>query len=358
MALLGGRFHSEAMGYELASRSHFAAAQLDTEGADWPDGLPDMVEGYHSLVPLEPWPPEEPSPALGLRTAVVKATSSDDGRPLVLRWLDPSACPPSAEALSAALAAVERWAPLGAHPGLCGLRAAFVSADFFDAPALFVAHDAVAGAVTAEAAHCSGEEGGSGPASEDQLWAYAVQLAALLRATHAAGLALRPASLQPSKLLLCPGGRLRCGSPGLADLLHGQSADEDLAAAQAADFQSVGRALLALGTGAAEGAVLSRLARRVSGALAALLEGLLEGRITACAQLGPALSERALAALDGAHEAADLAVAELAAEAENGRLLRLLCKLGFINERPETDMAPAWAETGDRYGLPCLDPKT
>ena len=36
-------------------------------------------------------------------------------------------------------------------------------------------------------------------------------------------------------------------------------------------------------------------------------------------------------------------------ELENGRVARLLTKLGFINERPEFDHDPRWAETGDRY---------
>lgn len=32
-------------------------------------------------------------------------------------------------------------------------------------------------------------------------------------------------------------------------------------------------------------------------------------------------------------------------------MVRLLTKLGFINERPEFDMNPDWADTGDRYLL-------
>jgi len=36
-------------------------------------------------------------------------------------------------------------------------------------------------------------------------------------------------------------------------------------------------------------------------------------------------------------------------ELENARLVRLLCKFGFINERPEFDRDPRWSETGDRY---------
>ncbi|KAG1074101.1 hypothetical protein G6F42_025739 [Rhizopus arrhizus] len=40
---------------------------------------------------------------------------------------------------------------------------------------------------------------------------------------------------------------------------------------------------------------------------------------------------------------------ELSRELENGRLVRLMAKMGFINERPEFDMDPGWSETGDRY---------
>ncbi|KAG8694678.1 PAB-dependent poly(A)-specific ribonuclease subunit 3, partial [Ceratobasidium sp. 423] len=45
----------------------------------------------------------------------------------------------------------------------------------------------------------------------------------------------------------------------------------------------------------------------------------------------------------------DMLESELSRELENGRLVRLLCKFGFINERPEFDHDPRWAETGDRY---------
>ncbi|TSK98455.1 PAN2-PAN3 deadenylation complex subunit pan3 [Bagarius yarrelli] len=38
-------------------------------------------------------------------------------------------------------------------------------------------------------------------------------------------------------------------------------------------------------------------------------------------------------------------------EVQNGRLFRLLAKLGTINERPEFQKDPTWSETGDRYLL-------
>lgn len=36
-------------------------------------------------------------------------------------------------------------------------------------------------------------------------------------------------------------------------------------------------------------------------------------------------------------------------ELENARLVRLLTKFGFINERPEFARDARWSETGDRY---------
>ena len=75
--------------------------------------------------------------------------------------------------------------------------------------------------------------------------------------------------------------------------------------------------------------------------------------------------------LGGLGRAEDSLEAELMREVENGRLVRLLTKFGFINERPESvpltrslpssldetsdpaesrfDHDPRWAETGDRY---------
>jgi PAB-dependent poly(A)-specific ribonuclease subunit 3 len=45
---------------------------------------------------------------------------------------------------------------------------------------------------------------------------------------------------------------------------------------------------------------------------------------------------------------------QLFKELDNGRLFRLVAKLGMINERPEFGQDAAWAETGDRYLLKLL----
>ncbi|KAJ3325297.1 PAB-dependent poly(A)-specific ribonuclease subunit 3 [Blyttiomyces sp. JEL0837] len=63
------------------------------------------------------------------------------------------------------------------------------------------------------------------------------------------------------------------------------------------------------------------------------------------------IGPRILHEINSAHHYNDLLESELTRETENGRIVRLLCKLGFINERPEFDMDPSWSETGDRYLL-------
>ncbi len=56
--------------------------------------------------------------------------------------------------------------------------------------------------------------------------------------------------------------------------------------------------------------------------------------------------------MDQIQLANDQMTEELTKEYENGRLFRLLVKLGTVNERPEEDhLDPGWSETGDRFLL-------
>jgi len=65
----------------------------------------------------------------------------------------------------------------------------------------------------------------------------------------------------------------------------------------------------------------------------------------------PMIGARFYTQLDNAQLRLDVLENELAKELENGRLFKLLVKLATINERPELNMEPTWAETGDRYML-------
>ena len=49
----------------------------------------------------------------------------------------------------------------------------------------------------------------------------------------------------------------------------------------------------------------------------------------------PMIGARFYTQLDGIQQRSDILENELAKEVENGRLMRLICKLGVLNERPE-----------------------
>jgi len=61
------------------------------------------------------------------------------------------------------------------------------------------------------------------------------------------------------------------------------------------------------------------------------------------------INDRLLDQVDRLYCYGDSLEAELTKELDNGRLFRLLCKLGFINERPEYNGTPSWSEAGERY---------
>ena len=94
--------------------------------------------------------------------------------------------------------------------------------------------------------------------------------------------------------------------------------------------------------------LLDALEAALLGCLAAPREG--EGFPDAGA-LAAAVADRALDSLADAQRRSDLLMAELGKECENGRLLRLLARLGTIVGRPGLGADAEWAETGDRYLL-------
>lgn len=63
------------------------------------------------------------------------------------------------------------------------------------------------------------------------------------------------------------------------------------------------------------------------------------------------ISSQVVSALDSSLHAEDTLMSSLSSELENARLVRLLAKLGFINERHEFEHSAQWSETGERYYL-------
>ncbi|KAK9820130.1 hypothetical protein WJX72_006407 [[Myrmecia] bisecta] len=357
---MAAHFMAERLRQELQQRSYLTQAQVNPE-SEGDLGMPEMIQQYHSLYPLEEAGADElPSQAYGVGTVVLKGISSVDGAAYALRRIDGRQVPPSGELLSAAQETVEVWSSLTHHPHLLVPKAVFVSSEMDGTPAIYFVHDYQPAAVSLEQAHIQPTMTSAGlvrnTPSEEHLWTYLVQLTAALRAVHCAGLACRPGSLLASKVLLISAGRIKIGSLGVLDLINCEGRQrEDIGQLQRDDLAAVGRLLLVLACSGTQSASLdfcsmhfSADLTRVIGALLAANEG---GGLQNWRQLCGVLGERMLGELDALHLYSDAVVSQLSKEAENGRLLRLLIRLSTINERPEADMDPQWSETGDRYLL-------
>jgi PAB-dependent poly(A)-specific ribonuclease subunit 3 len=63
------------------------------------------------------------------------------------------------------------------------------------------------------------------------------------------------------------------------------------------------------------------------------------------------ISSQLMSTFDSALRMDDHLTSDLGRELENGRLVRLLTKLNFINERPEHEHDRQWSENGERFFL-------
>ena len=190
--------------------------------------------------------------------------------------------------------------------------------------------------------------------SDRIMWSYISQLVAVLRNIHGTSMACR--CLTPAHVLRTSGGRLRVSCVGVVDVLEFE-ARKHLADLQREDVRDLGRLILALGTraiippatdvaGMQKAAAIFQThypAELYNFAVACLSKPL--SIFDVCGLMGHHVFEE----LDVVQSVADGYEAQLSREFESGRSLRLLLKLGFVNERPELGIDRQWAETGDRY---------
>ncbi|KAH9642345.1 hypothetical protein HF086_004877 [Spodoptera exigua] len=168
---------------------------------------------------------------------------------------------------------------------------------------------------------------------EAVLWSLLVQLTAALRAIHTAGLAC--SSLDPTKVVM-NGCRVRISWSGATDALHANSTD--IAQAQQDDLTALGRLALALACRTIHCDNLAASMELVARTYSADLKNLI-------------LYDNTVIYVEALERRADVFEDQLAREIDNGRLLRILIKLGVVNERPELNLDASWSETGDRYML-------
>ncbi len=199
----------------------------------------------------------------------------------------------------------------------------------------------------------------SGHVPEQMLWTFCVQIASALKTIHGMGLAAR--LIEPSKVLLTSKGRLRLNGCAVLDVVQ-YDVQVNTADLQQDDLVQFGRLLLTLASNNAAAAhqmpkSIEYMSRSYSTEFKDAVMWLLSP-----AQAGTpspktvdaflqGIAGQVVASFNHALQYDDDLHSELMRELENARLVRLMAKLNFINERPEFDHDRQWSETGDRYLL-------
>uniref|UniRef100_A0A8C5Q0L8 PAN2-PAN3 deadenylation complex subunit PAN3 n=1 Tax=Leptobrachium leishanense TaxID=445787 RepID=A0A8C5Q0L8_9ANUR len=360
-------------GMELMNRHLITMAQM--EQSEMP-GVPPEVDNYHSLFPLEPLPPPNrihKSSNFGFTTSCYKAVNSKDDLTYCLRRVHGFRL-----VNTKCMSLVDTWKKVQ-HSNIVSLREVFTTKAFGEHSLVF-AYDFHAGSETMMSRHFNdpsadgyftkrkwGQHDGplprqhAGLLPESLIWAYIVQLSSALRTTHTAGLACRV--MDPSKILISGKSRLRINCVGICDVLTYDGSQNPVALMpqyQQADLISLGKVVLALACNSLAGIQRENLQKAMelvtinySSDLKNLILYLLtdQNRLRSVNDIMPMIGARFYTQLDSAQMRNDVIEEDLAKEVQNGRLFRLLAKLGTINERPEFQKDPAWSETGDRYLL-------
>jgi len=202
------------------------------------------------------------------------------------------------------------------------------------------------------------------PLPESVVWAYIVQLTSALRQIHALGLAYRAMDL--TKIIKTGQNRIRLGSISIKDLLAGSQDDiQNLNRHQQEDFINLGHVLLSIASNTLSlphneniGKALDVVQKHYSKDLHQVIVYLIFGpntlngtngqlRNRSINDLMPLIGARFYTIIDDVFTRGDQIENELSTTLENGRLFRLMCKLGAV----ETNNSSNNYETGDRYLL-------
>lgn len=193
--------------------------------------------------------------------------------------------------------------------------------------------------------------------AEQVLWSYIVQLASAIKSVHAANLAVR--CMEPSKVLLTDKNRVRLSACSVLDVVK-YDAQQPLQELHQEDLVHLGKLILSIATHNTitthnMAGAIDQLSRSYTAELRDIVIWLLTPaqppQTKTVDELLRGITGHIVASYDSSLHGQDTLNSELVRELENGRLARLVMKLGTINERPEYEGDRNWSEQGERYML-------
>lgn len=353
-------FMSDDLREELQKKSHAARQVI-------PNSIP--LENFHSLVPLDKpdkldAPQRKNASIFGWVSWLFKATSTKNGKMYCLRRIQDYRL--GDREAAQAIDTIKKWKQI-TNGSIVFVQDAFTTSAFGDRSLVF-SQDYYPLAQTLVEVHLTqppkDHRYRGGPIQlpkipENVIWSYVVQITSALRAIHARDLAAR--CLDPSKIIITDKNRIRLTACAILDVIQPQP-HRSLAELQEDDFRQLGMLILCLGTGKMPNQIVDveadmvTLTRRYQAgpkgaALRELVQWLLNAPDKTAANLVTGIAPHMVENFDQNLQYADTLTSELHRELENGRIARLLMKLGMINERPEYDHDPSWSEHGDRFPL-------
>lgn len=195
---------------------------------------------------------------------------------------------------------------------------------------------------------------------EPVLWGYMTQIANGLKAIHSNGLAARV--LEPSKVLLTGKNRIRLNACAILDVVQFDT-QRTIADLQRQDLVNFGQLIVALGANSPSvmhnptksmehftRAYTPQMKNSVFWLLNALQASSATTEHTIDVFIS-GISSQLMSTFDSALHLDDELTSDLSRELENARLVRLMTKLNFVNERPEYEHDRQWSETGERFFL-------
>ncbi|KAL0937886.1 pab-dependent poly -specific ribonuclease subunit pan3 [Colletotrichum truncatum] len=328
-----------------------------------PNSTLPPLDNYFSLVPLDT-SHRKSSSVFGYTTWVYKATSSKNGRTYCLRRLEGFRL-----TNEHAIRSVKEWRRLN-NGNVVTIHDAFTTRAFGDSSLFFVQDYHPLSKTLAElhfphagTAHAN-RFAAKTPIAESVLWGYVSQIANALKAIHALNLAAR--CLDMSKIIVTDKNRIRLGACSILDVVHFE-ARRPVQELQQEDLIHFGRLILSLATNTPPNQLtnlppsqLKGLIEQMSRAYSKEITDTVLWLLTPAPQGATpkgieefvrGIAVHMVATLDASLHEADTLKSELFRELENGRLVRLMVKLGAVNERQEFDGDRAWSENGERYML-------
>ncbi|GAB1212403.1 PAB-dependent poly(A)-specific ribonuclease subunit 3 [Aspergillus terreus] len=315
--------------------------------------LPAQVDYFHSLVPLD-LNHQKNATIFGFPSWVYKAQSSKDGNFYALRRLEGFRL-----TNEKAIRSVQAWKRV-CNGSVVTVHDAFTSRSFQDSSLIFVTDYHPLSKTLAEQHLSAGNrfQGRSNTHIPEQvLWGYMTQIANALKAIHSNGLAAK--IIDPSKILLTGRNRIRLNACAIMDVVQFDT-QRSIADLQHQDLVSFGQLIVTLGANSPSvmhnpTKAMEHFTRAYSpqmkNSVFWLLNSMQKDQDHTIDIFITGISSQLMSTFDSALHMDDQLTSDLSRELENGRLVRLMTKLNFINERPEYEHDRQWSENGERYFL-------